>query len=244
MAFHLNYFSFNILPFFSPYWAHNVAVWDSGKSWVWKNVSGSSLRYFWDSLCVIPENAPSVGSLLVFGTELLLLQEDFFFFFYSSSTFLPVLFAKPDVIAYFTFCSLSICSSLLVCFFQSTFRAFTGTPESSPALVLLLSLGSFCRDKHNTHAHNTRLQSPCSSVSTCLPLLTAPPEVTRSRLSQSHAGDLQRFKCHIWLLFPSFENIRAGAAGTDFCFYSKCMGRLHQEEALISQLWMFCPSRE
>ncbi len=102
-------------------------------------------------------------------------------------------FPKTDVIASFTFCSPSICSSLLVYFFLSTFRAFSDTPESSSVLVLLLSLGSFCRDKHNTtQAHTT-------TVSTCL-LLTAPPEVTRSRLSQSHAGDLQRFKCHIVLL--------------------------------------------
>ncbi len=144
------------------------------------------MPYFQNSLCVIPKKAPSVGGMLVFVTERVVASIFSVIFHFLHP------FPKPDVIASFTFCSPSICSSLLVYFFLSTFRAFSDTPESSSVLVLLLSLGSFRRDKHNTtHAHTTHNYSLH---------LSAPPEVTRSRLSQSHAGDLQRFKCHIVLL--------------------------------------------
>lgn len=149
-------------------------------------------------------------------------------------------FLKPDVIASFTFCSPSICSSLLVHFFLSTFRAFSDTPESSSVLVLLLSLGSFCRDKHNTtHAHTTHNYNLHAALSPpvclCSLLLQRSHAVNSLKVTQeicSGSSVISDYR----LLFLSFENIGAGAAGTDFCFYSKCMGRLHQEEALISQL--------
>lgn len=120
-----------------------------------------------------------------------MLQEEAFL--HSSSTLLSCPFAKPDIITSFTLCSPSICSSLLVSFFFCPLLELLVVLLRASALVLLWSFGSFCRDRY-TQARTTAIFMLCYS-----PLLAAPPEVTRSRLSQSHAGDLQRFKCHIWL---------------------------------------------
>lgn len=189
------------------------------------------MPYFRNGLCVIAKKAPPVGRGYVFCNWACCCK---YFFTHLPLSLRP--FPKPDVIASFTFCSPSICSSLLVHFFLSTFRAFSDTPESSSGLVLLLSLGSFCRDKHNT-----QLQSP--PICLCSLLLQRSHIVDSLKVTQEICSGSSVIS-YYWLLFLSFENIGAGAAGTDFCFYSKCMGRLHQEEALISQLWMFCPSRE
>lgn len=120
-------------------------------------------------------------------------------------------FEKPDIIISFTSCSPSTCSSLLVSFFLATFRAFSGTPESSPALVLLLSICPFCRDKHTrTHCDLHAPLSPpvCLQRSHAVDSFKVMQEI---RSGSSVISDYQ-------LLFPSFENIRAGAAGSDSAF--------------------------
>ncbi len=149
---------------------------------------------FRNSLCVIPEKAPSVGSILVFITERVVAGSIFSLIFHFLSILsLNLTLLHPSLFALLPFALLSWCT-----FFCPLLELLVILLRALQYWSCFWALVHSAGTSTTQHTH-TQLQSPCSSVSTCLPLLTAPPEVTRSRLSQSHAGDLQRFKYHIWL---------------------------------------------
>ncbi len=143
------------------------------------------MPYFRNGLCVIPKKAPSVGGMLVFITERVVASIFSVIFHFLSVLSLNLTLLHPSLFALLPFALLSWCTffcpllELLVILLRalqywSCFWALVHSAETNTT-------------QHNT-THNYSLH------------LSAPPEVTRSRLSQSHAGDLQRFKCHIVLL--------------------------------------------
>ncbi len=191
-------------------------------SWVIK------MPYFQNGFCVIPKKAPSVGGMLVFVTEHVVASIFSVIFHFLSILSLNLTLLHPSLFALLPFALLSWCT-----FF---------CPLLELLVILLRALQYWSCFWALVHSAGTSTTQHTTTVSTCL-LLQRSHAVDSLKVTQEICSGSSVIS-YYWLLFLSFENIGAGAAGTDFCFYSKCMGHLHQEEALISQLWMFCPSRE